>query len=99
MTDQKVTVVAQIKAKKGLEGKIKKKLMSLISPSRSERGCLSYILHQSVEDKSIFMFYECWTSKKDLDEHLRTPYIKNFMEQAANLMEGPVKITLWEMIG
>jgi quinol monooxygenase YgiN len=99
MTDQEVTVVAKIKARKGMEGKIKKKLMSLISPARSERGCISYVLHQAVEDKSVFMFYECWTSKKALDEHLSKPYINAFMEQTANLMEGPVKITLWEMIG
>jgi quinol monooxygenase YgiN len=44
------------------------------------------------------MFYEHWADKKDLDEHLKKLYIKTFMERAAQLLDGPVSITLWEMI-
>jgi quinol monooxygenase YgiN len=99
MADQKISVIATMKAKQGAEEKIKKQLMSLIAPARSEKGCISYILHQSIEDKTVFMFYENWTSKKDLDEHLRMPYIKSFIEKAGGLLDEPVKISLWEMIG
>jgi len=99
MAEQKVSVIAQFKAPQGKVAALKKELTALIGLSRSEAGCITYVLHQSVEDKTCFMFYENWVSKKDLDEHLKKPYIKTFMEKAGKLLASPVKITLWEMIG
>ena len=99
MAEQKVSVIAQFTAQKSKVAALKKELVSLIALSRSEPGCFTYVLHQSVEDKTCFKFYENWVSKKDLDEHLKKPYIKTFMEKAGRLLAGPVKISLWEMIG
>jgi quinol monooxygenase YgiN len=99
MTEQKVSVIAQFKAQTGKEAVLKKELIDLIGLSRPEPGCITYVLHQSMEDKTCFMFYENWVNKKDLDEHLKKPYIKTFMEKAGKLLADPVKINLWEMIG
>ena len=87
-----------MKAKQGKESRLQQELAALIGPSRTEPGCISYILHQCAEDKTSFMFYEHWADKKDLDEHLKKPYIKTFMDRAEKLLDGPVSITLWEMI-
>lgn len=99
MTDKKVTVLVRIKAKKGLEERVKQGLLALLNPTRSEKGCINYDLHQSAEDKSLFMLYENWKSKKDLDEHLAMPYMKSHMEKASEILAGPSEITLWEKIG
>ena len=98
MADKKVTVVARIKAKKGMEEKVKRELMALLSPTRSEKGCINYDLHQSVEDKSLFMFYENWASKRDLNEHMEMPYMKSHLEKAGEILAEPGDITLWEKI-
>jgi len=98
MTEQSVNVIARMKAKQGKEKALQQELAALIGPTRSEPGCISYILHQSAEDTTSFMFYEHWADKKDLDEHLKKPYIQTFMEKAGKLLDGPVSITLWEMI-
>lgn len=98
MAKKKVTVVARMKAKKGMEENVKKVLLSLVSPSRADTGCVNYDLHQSAEDKSIFIFYENWTSKDNLDKHLQTPHLKAFIEKAENILAEPVEITLLEMI-
>ncbi len=98
MADKKVTVVAQIRAKSGMEEKVKQELLSLVGPTRTEAGCINYDLHQSVEDKSLFMFYENWVSKKHLDEHLAMPYMKSHLEKAKGMLAGPPEITLWEKI-
>ena len=98
MANKKVTVVARIKAKKGMEEIVKQELIALLSPTRSEKGCINYDLHQSVEDKSLFMFYENWVSKKDLDEHLAMPHMKSHLKRANELFAGPPEITLWEKI-
>jgi quinol monooxygenase YgiN len=99
MTDKKITVVAQIRAKDGMEETLKQELMSLIGPTRSEKGCIKYELHQSVENKSLYMFYESWASKKDLDEHIHMPHMKAHMKKAGDLFAEPPKITIWEVIG
>jgi quinol monooxygenase YgiN len=82
-----------------MEEKVKQELFSLLGPTRAEAGCVSYDLHQSVEDKSFFMFYESWVSKKDLDEHLAMPHMKSHLKRAKELFAGPPEITLWEKIG
>src|SRR5512136_550854 len=97
--DKKITVVALIRAKDGMEEAVKQELAALVGPTRSEKGCIRYDLHQSVENKSLFMFYENWASKKDLDEHVHTPQMKAHMQKARELFAEPPKITLWEVIG
>jgi quinol monooxygenase YgiN len=97
MADNKVTVVARIKAKPGLERQVAEALSSLVQPTRKESGCVNYDLHQSPEDKTVFLFYENWISKRDLDQHLETPHMRDFLGKAPNLLAEPVEITLWDM--
>ncbi len=99
MAEKKVTVVARIRAKSGMEGKLKQELLSLLGPTRAEAGCINYDLHQSVEDRSLFMFYENWVSKKDLDEHLAMPHMQSHLKRANEILAGSPEITLWEKIG
>jgi quinol monooxygenase YgiN len=99
MLQKKVTVLARIKAKKGMEEKVKRELASLIAPTHQEASCIDYVLHQATDDKAMFMFYENWTSKKALDEHLAMPYLKAFVAKAGELLAEPLDVTLWEMVG
>jgi quinol monooxygenase YgiN len=45
------------------------------------------------------MIYENWASKKDLDDHLKKPYLKSFIEKTKDLLAEPIEITLWEQTG
>ena len=94
-----LTVTAHIKAKKGLEENLRKALLALIEPTRSETGCIRYDLYHDYEDKSLFMFFESWEKKSDLEQHLQKPYIKSFMEKTDELLAEPVSISLWEKVG
>jgi quinol monooxygenase YgiN len=98
MAEKKLTVVARIKAKRGMEKTVQDALMALVTPTRNEPGCLNYDLHQSRDDKGVFLFYENWVTKKDLDEHLAMPYLKHFLGKADQILAEPVEITLWEMV-
>jgi quinol monooxygenase YgiN len=98
MAEKKVTVLARFKAKAGMEEQVKQEIMVLVAPTRSEPGCINYDLHQAADDKSLFMLYENWVSKKDLDEHLEMPYLKSFLSKADQILAEPVEIILWEMI-
>jgi quinol monooxygenase YgiN len=98
MAGAKLTVVARIKAKQGMEARVKKELLALVAPTRKESGCLNYDLHQDLDDKSAFVFYENWRSKKDLDKHLKMPYLQALLGKVDQILAQPVEITLWKMI-
>jgi quinol monooxygenase YgiN len=98
MRINKVTVLALVKAKKGLEEALRKECLSLVTPTRSEPGCIDYDLHQATDDKSVFMFYENWQSMEDLEKHRETPHLKAFREKAGTLLETPIEVTLFHMI-
>lgn len=98
MADKKVTVIARIKAKPGMEKTVKDEVLALVAPTRAEAGCINYDLHQAAGDKSVLMLYENWVSKKALDEHLAMPYLEAFKAKAGELLAEPLDISLWEMI-
>lgn len=98
MTNKRVTVFARMKAKDGIEENVRQELMSLVPQTKSEEGCINYDLHQSVDEKTLFMFYENWRSKEDLDKHLEMPYLKSFLEKADKILAEPVDVTLWEKV-
>ena len=98
MADAQVSVLAMFKAREGLEEKVKEELLNLVAPTRAESGCINYDLHQSSEDKTRFVLYENWVSKKDLDVHLEKPHLERFKSIADEILAEPLQITLWEMI-
>ena len=98
MQDKKLTVLALIRAKEGMEETVRQELLSLVNPTRSEPGCINYDLHQALDDRSLFVFYENWKSKEELERHLGMPYLMAFLEKGGNFLEKPVEILLLEMI-
>ena len=96
MPQKYLTVLARLKAKEGAEEEVKQLLLSLIGPTHAEPGCIDYTMHQGTEDKSLFMFYENWTSKEALDEHIQKPYIQAFIAKSEDLLDGTLDITFWE---
>ncbi len=98
MENQKVTVVARIKAKSGREAQAKQELLKLLSPTRAEAGCINYDMHQSLDNQAHFLFHENWTNQGALNKHLETPHLKNFLNQADQLLAEPVEITLWKQV-
>ncbi|HEV2914885.1 MAG TPA: putative quinol monooxygenase [Pyrinomonadaceae bacterium] len=99
MKQQQVSVVARVKARKGFEERVRHECLALVAPSRRESGCLNYDLHQSIDDPTLFLFYENWTSREDLERHLETAHALAFDERTAGMLEEPEEVTLWEMIG
>ena len=98
MAGRKVTVFALVKAKPGMEETVKQELSALVGPTLAEEGCINYDLHQSLDHKAHFRFYENWTCKELLDRHLQSAHVKLFIAKADQLLAEPPEITLWEML-
>lgn len=95
---QRVTVMAQVKAKAGMEERVKKELLNLVTHTRKEPGCLNYDLHVLVEQPGTFYFYENWVSKMALDMHFDTPHFKNLEKIAPEIFSDPADIKLLKMV-
>jgi quinol monooxygenase YgiN len=98
MDHKNLIVVARVKARAGKEEELRRELSGLVGPTRSEPGCISYDLHRSVEDPNVFMFYEKWRSREDLDRHLEKAYLKAWINKSVDLLDGPTEVTLWNIV-
>lgn len=95
----KVTVIAHIRAKPNKEKQVKQALLALCGPTRKEKGCINYDMHESKDDPALFLFHENWASMHDLDAHLQTSHVQGFMKRIDELLAEPPKITFWTMVG
>lgn len=81
-----LTLVAFIRAKAGLEEELGRRLQALVAPTREEPGCINYDLHRSNEEPALWMLHENWRSRRDLEQHFETPYLKDFLGSAEELL-------------
>ena len=69
------TVVGVLRARPERRDELLEILRGLVAPTRREEGCVDYHLHVSDADPNLFMFYENWRSREDLDRHLGMPHL------------------------
>ena len=84
----KLTVVAKLKAKQESVQKVKDELKKLIEPTRKEKGCIDYFMHQDNEDPSVFIFYENWEGEDFLDSHMKTDHFKACLSVIEDQLES-----------
>ena len=82
-----LTVIAYMHAAPGKRDELRTALESLIDTTKAEKGCVNYDLHQGVEDKGWFFFYENWDSAADLDTHLAAPHLEEFVGKYSGLLD------------
>lgn len=83
------TVIVILEAKKEKEKELEEALKAVIQPSRSEKTCLEYRLHKSIENPRQFVLYENWESKEKHQEQFSKSYIINLSEQLKELLAKP----------
>lgn len=90
-----LNVVALITAKPGSEVIVEGALQALVVASRGDNGCISYDLYASESTPGTFVTIEQWTAQADLDAHMASPHIAEFITTAGDHLEGfPVIHTL-----
>jgi quinol monooxygenase YgiN len=99
MANEPVLLVAQFRAKPEKADEVRRILISVIEPTRSEEGCLFYHLHQNTEDPHHFVFYEGYRSKTAFDTHVATPSIKGFLDRSEELLTDPPQVTFLKYLG
>ncbi len=92
---QRITVIARITAKPDKIEQTKQVLLGLLAPTRQEEGCINYDLHQNPDDARSFVFYENWTSRQALDQHLETPHLLDFKAQFDEILSEEIDLSIW----
>ncbi len=95
---QHLTVVARIQAKPEKAAEVRQALIGLVEPTHREAGCVTYVLHESTLDPTLFVFYETWKSQEDLDKHLKTPHLQAILARVDELLAQPPEIGLYRRI-
>lgn len=94
-----ITVVATIKVKAGQEEKVKKALLELSEATHREPGCKTYDLHQSIEHRGMFVFYEIWASLEALDAHMKSAHLAACRDKIKDALDGEIDIRRLAKIG
>lgn len=82
-----ITINAILKAKPGKEQLLREELEKVIQPSRAENGCIEYCLHESLEDKGVFVFYETWKNEESLKLHLESNHYQKYRQNITPLLD------------
>lgn len=92
----KITVIAQIRAKSGHEDEIRKAFEAVVGPSQKEAGCISYHLLEDKHYTGSFYTVEEWESEEALDTHLRVN--KAALDKAKALLREELKISVLKFL-
>ena len=83
-----LNVVAVIEARPDSVEEVRAALVELATASRSEEGCVSYELNESIAAPGTFVVLEVWRSAADLDLHTQTPHMAAALGKVGNLLAG-----------
>ncbi len=83
-----ITVTAVLKAKPGREHELRGELIKMIGPTRTEPGCLEYVLNESIEDSLTFSFYERWENADAVQAHLDSEHYREYRRATEELIES-----------
>ena len=92
------TVIGILRAKPEKRDELRALLEGFVAPTRREEGCVDYHLHVSDTDPNLFMFYENWRSRADLDHHLTLPHLAPIRERSGELLAAEVEIIPYTML-
>ncbi len=94
-----LTIVVRIKAKPGMEERMRQDLLGVLAPTRAESGCITFDLLIDTNDPTVFVLYENWKDQAALDAHFQQPYVKQVMKAYEETSAEPLAIMSLEKIG
>ncbi|WP_449399307.1 putative quinol monooxygenase [Chryseobacterium wanjuense] len=94
----KIYLTAIINAKEEHRNEVLEVLQNMVKETRKEEACELYTLHQGIENKNQFVFYEIWKSEEGLAQHNQQPYIQAFGALVDEKLQGKPQIYLTEII-
>ena len=92
------TIIGTVVGKDATREELHQILAAQVAPTRAEPGCINYDFHVDAEDPNVFVFYENWRSKSDLEAHLMMPHLRPLFGRLDELLACPVEIKFYTML-
>jgi quinol monooxygenase YgiN len=71
--------------------KTKNAIMSIVTQTLNETGCVQFALHQSLDASTLYL-YEEWVDQVALDLHLKQPYTLAVISHFSEWVSVPVEV-------
>ncbi|MDB4846465.1 antibiotic biosynthesis monooxygenase [Candidatus Pelagibacter sp.] len=97
----KIIVFASFYPKKNKKNEVKKIILSMINPTRSEKGNEIYNFYEKKnnDDKDIsFHLFEVYKDDDALDFHRKTSHYKNYRSKIIDLLKLPIDVKILNSI-
>lgn len=88
-----LALIARLTAKPDTANTLGEALRGLIAPTLKEEGALEYRLHRDADDPNVWILYESWRSRDDLDAHFERPYTKALMSRFPDLLARDMELS------
>ncbi|MGB3508352.1 MAG: putative quinol monooxygenase [Microcoleaceae cyanobacterium] len=98
MSQETLRVVARIIALPNRVEEVKSILISIVLPTRQEKGCINYELLQNHTNPTDFTFVEEWETESLLEKHLASDHIQKASSELNNLVATPPDIRRYHLI-
>ncbi|MEI5667871.1 putative quinol monooxygenase [Bosea sp. CCNWLW174] len=92
-------VVAEVRAKPGMEEKLREATLPLVAQVRNEPNNLVYFLHEDRAKPGHFIFYEIFATEADFQAHNATPHVQAWFARLPELAESGVAVTHMQLRG
>jgi quinol monooxygenase YgiN len=73
--------------------RVQELLLELVTPARSEEGCLYYDLYQQTNELDTFYIVDGWASEAAVAAHTAHPNVSRVVEQLLPLLASPLVVT------
>lgn len=94
----KIYLTAIIKSKEEFRNEVLEVLQNMVTETRKEEANELYMLHEGIEDKNQFIFYEIWKNEEGLKQHNEQSYIKAFGALVDEKLQEKPQIYLTQII-
>jgi quinol monooxygenase YgiN len=85
-------VIAKHRAKPGRADAYERRMLADLEDTRAEPGALQFHIHRDRFDRDLFVIYEVWRDAKALREHFEKPYVRQFVVDSAQYIEGDMEV-------
>lgn len=93
MPAAELTLIARLTAKPDAAESLGEGLRGLIAPTLREEGALEYRLHRDADDPNVWILFESWRSRGDLEAHFEQPYTKAVMSRLPDLLARDMELS------
>ncbi|PRY31827.1 putative quinol monooxygenase [Pseudosporangium ferrugineum] len=86
------------RARPGSEATVEKLILALVEPLRAEAGAVGFHVYRDRADPALFVIYEVFRSRADLERHVAQPYVQDFIAEIRPHVEGPLRQQFLRML-